>query len=107
MVGLSPNDLYALELSEFSAIYEGWMRLQQQTTRDAWERTRWSTVRLITPHLKPGADVMALCALAWDGNSYTETSGIDPEDIEARRARAEEILASVRSNEQEISIADN
>jgi hypothetical protein len=95
MVGLSPQELYSLELAEFGAIYEGWLRLYRQRSRENWERTRWSTARIASLWLDKRANVQELFALPWDPKPPEAAPSVDPEDIEARKARALELLSQV------------
>ena len=108
MMGLSPRDLYDLELVEFNAAYAGWLRMREQTMRNDWERTRWSTARLAACWLDKQADIMKLFPLPWDKPSAgeVEEKEITPEE---RRRRVEEILSrrKIKHDEQEVSIANH
>ena len=89
-MGLSPSELYAMELGEFSSAYEGWAHLRQMTMREDMERSRWEAAVIISPHLTARKPLTELLPLPWDKNSIT-TSGEDI-DIEERRRRAEQML---------------
>lgn len=97
MLGLSPSELYAMELGEFSAAYEGWSHLRQMTMREDMERSRWAAAVIISPHITARKPLSELLPLPWDKNSVT-TSGEDI-DIEERRRRAAEMLKCLNHDE--------
>lgn len=102
-MGMSPDALYALELREFCAAYEGWSRLREQNSRERWEIARWSTAISISPHIQSNKPLNELLPLPWDehhdaGEEIT---------MEQRCSRAAELLKYLRHDEQEVSLADN
>lgn len=100
MMGLAPSELYSLELVEFNAAYEGWLRLRRETMRDNWERTRWSTVRLAALQMTSTANIMELFPLPWDDECRATASAEEEMTIEERRRRVEEIMRmKQRANE--------
>lgn len=100
---LSPADIYELELREFFAAYEGWVRLWEAGTHERWEIARWSTAIGISPHIQSNKPLTELLPLPWDKRQ----SGDDTLTMEQRCARAAELLKYLRTDEQEISITDN
>lgn len=87
-MGIAPTTLYDMELSEFSAAYQGWSRLQEHQMRQMWELARWHGAVSISPHVKSSGNIMQMLPLPWDSKTVT------PEDIsiEERQARASEML---------------
>ena len=87
-MGIAPTTLYDMELSEFSAAYQGWSRLQEHQMRQMWELARWHGAVSISPHVKSSGHIMQMLPLPWDSKTVT------PEDIsiEERQARASEML---------------
>lgn len=99
MMGLSPRDIYDLELVEFNAAYAGWLRMREQTIRNDWERTRWSTARLAACWLDKQANIMELFPLPWDKPSGSEVA--DEEiTLEDRRRRVAEILSRRKKHDE-------
>lgn len=92
MMGMAPSEVYALELCEFSAIYEGWQRLRQQQSRERWEQHRWMAAAIIGPWLKGGKSMTELLPLPWDETPPQEELDYDPEDMEERRKRVEQLM---------------
>jgi hypothetical protein len=93
MMGLSPSELYAMELREFSAAYEGWMHLRQMIMREDMERSRWEAAVIISPHITSRKPLAEMLPLPWDKESKKDVEEID---IEERRRRAAELLNTVR-----------
>ncbi|MBO7198914.1 MAG: hypothetical protein J6V26_02645 [Alistipes sp.] len=99
MIGMSPSEVYALELREFSAIYEGWQRLREQQSREAWERHRWMACAIIGPWLKGGKSMTEILPLPWDAPPQDAELDYDPEDMEARRKRVEQLMSITNGEE--------
>ena len=95
MIGMSPSEVYALEFREFSAIYEGWQRKKQMQSREAWEQHRWMACAIIGPWLKGGKSMTDILPLPWDAPQEGETLYYDPEDMEARRERVEQLMRMI------------
>lgn len=87
MMGLSPSELYAMELGEFSAAHEGWQYLRKMRMREDMERARWSAGVIISPHIQSRKPLVEMLPLPWDKHIDTEDI-----DIEERRLRAAEML---------------
>lgn len=94
MMGMSPSEVYALELCEFYAIYDGWRRLRQQESRERWEQSRWMACAIIGPWLKGGKSMAELLPLPWDEKPKSAEVELeyDPEDMEARRRWVEKLI---------------
>ena len=88
-MGLSPSELYAMELGEFSAAYEGWSHLRQMTMREDMERSRWEAAVIISPHITARKPLTELLPLPWD--KTTATTHNEDIDIEERRRRVAEM----------------
>ena len=54
-LGIAPSEADRMTLVEFAAAYDAWLEIRDALDRAAWERTRWQTHHLLTPHLKPDA----------------------------------------------------
>lgn len=104
-MAMSPSELWQLELREFLAIYEGWRRQQEYVERQAWERTRWEACAIISPWLKGNKSMVELLPLPWDEKEQ-EVLDYDPEDMEARRARVEQLMKQIYGS-REISESSN
>ena len=102
MMGMAPSEVYALELREFYAIYEGWQRQRQQRSREAWEQHRWMACAIIGPWLKGGKSMQDILPLPWDGPQQNVELDYDPEDLEERRRRVERLMR-ITNGEREIS----
>lgn len=101
MMGMSPTEVYALELREFFAIYEGWQRLKTQQSREAWEQHRWMACAIIGPWLKGGGKSMTeILPLPWDMPTQQQDIELDydPTDMEARRQRVEQLMQQMNGN---------
>lgn len=94
MMGLSLSELYAMELREFSAAYEGWQYLRKMRMREDMERARWAAGVIITPHIQSRKPLVEMLPLPWDKTADTEDI-----DIEERRRRAAELLKNICHNE--------
>jgi len=107
MMGLAPHDIYDLELVEFNAAYAGWLRAREQSIRNDWERTRWSTARLAACWITDkNTNIMELFPLPWDKPAMGEVEVITAEE---RQRRVAEIVKrhKKKHDEQEISEPDN
>lgn len=97
-MALSPSELWSLELAEFFAIYEGWRQRQEYSDRMAWERTRWQACAIISPWLKGNRSMTELLPLPWDVKEK-EDLDYDPEDMDARRERVEQLIKTIYGRE--------
>lgn len=88
MFGMAPTELYALELREFYAIYEGWERRQEQLSRERWEIARWQSGVSIMPHITAQKPLAELLPLPWD----KEVKDFSEASVEERRVHALEML---------------
>lgn len=95
MMGMAPSELYALELCEFLAIYEGWRRLREQSSRELWEVARWQSAIAISPHVQQQKPLTELLPLPWDRKSVNDVDV----DIEVRKEQALKML-KILKNEQ-------
>lgn len=93
-MALPPSELWQLELREFLAIHNGWQRQQEYSERMAWERTRWEACAIISPWLKGNKSMTELLPLPWDEKTE-EDIGYNPEDMDARRARVEQLIETI------------
>lgn len=96
MMGIAPSELYALELCEFLAIYEGWRRLREQSSRELWEVARWQSAIAISPHVQQQKPLTELLPLPWDRKSVNNVEDVD---IEVRKEQALKML-KILKNEQ-------
>lgn len=103
MMGMSPADIYTLELREFFAIYQGWMRKRELDSRELWEIARWSTGIGISPHIQVSKPLTELLPLPWDGKSESDKELT----MDERWAQASELLKYLKKDEQKVSIADH
>ena len=88
-MGLAPATLYDMELGEFNAAYEGWVRIEEHRTRQLWELARWQSAVTISPHVKNSGNIMQMLPLPWDPPGVQSSEDID---IEERKKRAAEML---------------
>lgn len=98
-IGLPPSELWALELREFFAIYEGWRKQQEYSERQEWERTRWQACAIISPWLKGNKSVTELLPLPWDEKAEDGDLGYDPNDMEAREERVKQLMRQLNGRE--------
>lgn len=93
-MGLSPSELYAMELRDFFSAYDGWAYLYRERVRSDMERARWMAGAIISPWIKAQKPLTELLPLPWDIETTppTATPDYDPTDIEARRKRVAELL---------------
>lgn len=92
MMGIAPAALYDMELTEFSAAYQGWSRLQEHQIRQMWELARWHGAVTISPHVKSSVNIMQKLSLPWDCN----TAATEDISIEERKERAAEMLKHLK-----------
>ena len=92
MMGIAPTTLYDMELSEFSAAYQGWSRLQEHQMRQMWELARWHGAATISPHIKSSGNIMQMLPLPWD----SKTAATEEISIEERQERAAEMLKHLK-----------
>lgn len=107
MIGLSPRDIYDLELVEFNAVYAGWLRAREQSIRNDWERTRWSTARLAACWITDKeTNIMELFSLPWDKPAMGEVEVLTSEE---RQRRVTEMMERYKKkrDEQEACKSDN
>ena len=97
-MALPPSELWQLELREFLAIHNGWRKQQEYSERMAWERTRWEACAIISPWLKGNKSMTELLPLPWDVKEK-EDLGYDPEDMDARRERVEQLIKTIYGRE--------
>lgn len=93
---MATTELYTLELREFYAIYEGWMKRQEQLSRERWEIARWQSGVSIMPHITTQKPLFELLPLPWDKAEVEDSSAIG---VEERRAQALEMLKYLEKNE--------
>lgn len=103
-MALPPSELWQLELREFLSIHNGWRNHQEYSERMAWERTRWEVCAIISPWLKGNKSMTELLPLPWDEKIVEEDIGYNPEDMDARRARVEQLIKSIYGREVSESI---
>ncbi|MCM1022417.1 MAG: hypothetical protein NC403_09470 [Muribaculaceae bacterium] len=65
-IGLPFDEFCALEFDEFESICEAWRKMNEQQTREAWERTRLLATICIQPHIKKKITPKQLMPLPWD-----------------------------------------
>lgn len=97
------TELYAMDLSEFFAAYDGWVRLEQMHERANLERTRWLAAVSLTPYSDRALTPHDLMPLPGD-NATDDT--ITEEDFKARQEAALKLLNEIKDVE-EISLAKN
>lgn len=103
MMGMSPADIYALELREFFSAYQGWLRNRELDSRGRWEIARWSTGIGISPHIKDNKPIRELLPLPWDKKPTSD----EELTMEQRYAQAAELLKYLNYNEQEACVTNN
>lgn len=93
-MGMQPSELYALELREFYAAYQGWLKLQEQRLRTSWEQARWVVGVTISPHLSSPQPITQLLPLPWDAEDSVPEKVLDydPNNLAERRAHIEKVL---------------
>lgn len=65
---LSPSDFWGMDFLDFVLAMEGHMELIENQERMEWERTRWMTCMILSPHSKPGKRLQPrdLIQFPWD-----------------------------------------
>lgn len=102
-MAMSPADIYAMELGEFFAAYQGWLRKRELDSRERWEIARWSTGIGISPHIQASKPLTELLPLPWD-NKHANNEELT---MEQRYTEAVKLLKYLKHDEQEISLADD
>lgn len=94
MMGLSPSELYALELREFFACHAGWLKCEEQRQRQQWEVARYTAASIISPWMQSAKSIYEMLPLPWDAPIKRDAQNLDydPNDMDARRAHVEKIL---------------
>lgn len=89
-----------MDLSEFFAAYDGWLRLEESRERANLERIRWLGCVMLSPYSDKPISPQELMPLP--GECVADT--ISDEDYEARRQAALKLLKEV-GNVKEVSLA--
>lgn len=97
MMRLPLTELYAMDLSEFFAAYDGWVRLEQMHERANLERTRWLGAVMLTPYSERVISPQELMPLPSDTKSVSDA--LTEDDFEARREAALKLYNSITHNE--------
>lgn len=65
---LDPTSFYDMLLSDLLLAAQGFMELEEQRERQAWERARWTAAMYIQPHAKKGVRVKPtdIAKFPWD-----------------------------------------
>ena len=50
LLGFSPAVLYRFTYTEFLLAYSAYLQAEQDRERQSWERARWATCYLLSPH---------------------------------------------------------
>lgn len=97
MMGMRPCDVYDLELAEFSAAHEGWLRAREMAAKEGWEQHRWSASRIASMWLPKTADAREYFSFPWDNDAALEVATKPEISIEERRERVREILSKIEN----------
>lgn len=94
MMGLSPSELYDLELREFFACHAGWLKREEQHLQQQWEVARYMAASIISPWMNSAKSIYEMLPLPWDAPTKVDAQNLDydPNDMDARRAHVEKIL---------------
>lgn len=90
-MGLRPDDFNALTPAEFIYAWISWSELEQNRTKQAWERERWSVwvATCIQLDKKDRQPMTQMFPLPWEGS---ETLLDKPLTMKERKERINEIL---------------
>lgn len=93
-MGLQSSELYALELREFFAAYQGWLKYEELKQRASWEIARWVAGVAILPHVTSSMPLTQMLPLPWDAPSTEPMQELDydPNNLAERRAHIERVL---------------
>ena len=97
-MAMQPSELYALELREFSAIYQGWLKLRSDNIKQRWEVARYQAAAIIMPWLKDSRSMAEVLPLPWD-EKPVEDVGYDPTDMAIREERVRKLMEEVYGRE--------
>lgn len=75
---LDPTSFYDMLLSDLLLAAEGFMELEEQRERQAWERARWTAAMAMQPHAKKGARIKPtdLCKFPWDAKPNKQVNQV-------------------------------
>lgn len=67
-IHLSPSDFWGMDFVDLCLAVEGHAEMIENVERMEWERTRWMTCMLLSPHGKPGKRLQPrdLIRFPWD-----------------------------------------
>lgn len=90
-MGLRPDDFNALTPAEFIYAWIGWSELEQNRTKQAWERERWSVwvATCIQLDKKDRQPMTQMFPLPWECQA---AHAIQELTMEERKVRINEIL---------------
>ena len=65
---LDPTAFYDMTFNDFLLAADGFHRLEEVRQQQEWERTRWQTLLLLSPHTKKGHRLKPtdLCTFPWE-----------------------------------------
>ena len=101
VMGMKLDDFVRLTPDEFMACMKAHTEAKEGRSRDEWERMRLQTTLLIQPHVSKTMTPEKLFALPWDEHRETQPHRETPEELEARKKYARELVRKInRKNSQ-------
>lgn len=71
-LGLKPDEFYMMTPRNFINAQNGHKRLYEQNQQAEWERARWMSCVIISPHLKRGISPGKITTFPWEVNKKTK-----------------------------------